>query len=50
MYKPVVRLGPVLVNHEVNVRGAPGVVTRVYGGHLHHATGVSVPTATEEGL
>ena len=50
MYEPVLRLGPVLVNHEVDVRGAPSIVTRVDGGDLHHAIGVGVPTTTEKGL
>ena len=50
MYEPVFRLSPVRVNHEVSVRGATVVETRVDGGHLHNAVYVGVPTSTEEGL
>ena len=50
MYKPVSRLNPVLVNHEVNMWGAVGVITRVDSGHLHHAIRVGVPTTTEPSL
>ena len=50
VHEPVVRLRPVLVNHDVNVRGAPVVVTRVDGGYLYHATGIGVPTTTKPGL
>jgi len=50
MYEPVTRLGPVLVNHEVDVGGATFVETRVDGGHLHDAFRVGVPTATEPAL
>jgi len=50
IYEPVARLGPVLVNHEVDVRGATFVVTRVDGGHLRDAFRVGVPTATEPAL
>ena len=50
MYEPVLRLGPILVNHDVNVRGAPVVVTRIDGGHFDDAIGVGVPATTEPGL
>ena len=50
MYKPVSGLNPVLVNHEVNMWGAVGVITRVDSGHLHHAIRVGVPTTTEPSL
>ena len=50
MYGPVFRLGPVIVDHDVNVGGAAVVVARVDGGHLYHTVGVGVPTTTEPGL
>jgi len=50
MYEPVLRLSPVLVNHNVNVWGATVVVTRVDGGYLYHTIRVGVPTTTEPGL
>ena len=50
MYEPVVGLSPILVNHDVNMRGATGVETRVDGGHFHNTTRISVPTTTEPGL
>ena len=43
MYEPVSRLDPVLVDHEVNVRGTIVVEARVDRGHLHHTIRVSVP-------
>jgi len=49
MYEPVFGLSPVLVNHNVNVRGATVVVTRVDGGYLYHTIRVGVPTTTEPG-
>ena len=50
MYKPVSRLDPVLVNHEVDVRGATGIITGVDSGHLYHAIRIGIPTTTEPSL
>ena len=50
MCEPVGRFYPVLVNHQVNVRGAIVVVGGVDSGQLHNAFFVSVPTTTEPGL
>lgn len=50
MYGPVIRLAPILVNHEMNVGGAAVVITRVDSSHLHHAVCVGVPTTTEPAL
>ena len=50
MYEPVWSLSPVLVNHEVNVRGATAVETGINGAHFHHTIRVGVPTTTEPGL
>ena len=47
MHEPVSGLNPVLVNHEVNMRGAVRVITGVDSGHLHHAIRVGVPTTTK---
>ena len=50
MYEPVVRLTPVLVNHEVNVRGTTGVKTRVDCSYLYDTICIGVPTTAEPGL
>ena len=50
MHEPVFGLNPILVNHDVNVRSATGVETRVDGGHFHNTLRVSVPTTTKPGL
>jgi len=50
MYEPVSGFSPILVNHDVNVWGATGVVTRVDGGDFHNTIRVSVPTTTEPRL
>ena len=50
VYEPISTFGPVLVNHEVNMWGAPIVVTRIDGGYFHHAICISVPTTAEPAL
>ena len=50
MYEPVGRFDQVLVDHEVDMRGATVVETRVDGSQLHNAVCVSVPTTAEPGL
>jgi len=50
MYEPVIRLTPVLVNHNVNVRGAAGIKTRVDCSYLHDTLCVGERTTTEPGL
>ena len=50
LYRPVIRLAPILVNHEMNVGGAAVVITRVDSSHLNHTVCVGVPTTTEPAL
>ena len=50
MYEPVSGFSPVLVNHDMNVRGTTVVVTRVDGGDLHNSVRIGVPTTAEEGF
>lgn len=50
IHEPIGGLGPVLVNHDVDVWSAAVVVTGVDGGHLHDAVRVRIPPPAKEGL
>lgn len=50
MYEPVGRLDRVLVDHDVDMRGATVVETRVNGSHFRDTICISVPATAEPGL